>query len=111
MKYYIPYEPKANINYVYLLCLYGLAEYNKDTMLYDYIKYKSIRELTERIKNKFDIKVSTNTVSRFLDDIETVSYIQVNKTQKEIKLYNNFQGENKRHFVVIDDRILLFLTK
>lgn len=43
MNYFIPYEKQADINYVYLLCLYKIAQFNKTTRIRDTIYYDSIK--------------------------------------------------------------------
>lgn len=41
-KYYIIYDEKADINYIYLLFFISIAEYNPETKRYDIVRYKSI---------------------------------------------------------------------
>ena len=47
---FIPYTENINkINLLYLLYLYGIAEYNKETKYKDIINYLSANKLTEII--------------------------------------------------------------
>lgn len=41
-KYYLPYNPTAKINYLYLFALADLAEYNPTEKVYDTINYTSV---------------------------------------------------------------------
>lgn len=58
MNYFIPYEPKGKINYITLLCLYKIAEYNQKTKIRDTINYKSLKELSKRIEENTGIKIA-----------------------------------------------------
>ena len=40
--YYLPFIPLADVNYIYILSLYRIAEYNNKTNLFDTIKYTYI---------------------------------------------------------------------
>ena len=51
--YYIRYEPKAEINYIYLLYLYSLGEYNTTKKCFDTISHDLIiKELKRYISDK-----------------------------------------------------------
>lgn len=41
-KYYLPYNPTAKVNYLYLFALADLAEYSPTEKVYDTINYTSI---------------------------------------------------------------------
>lgn len=48
-KIYLPYKPEANINYIYLFCLYGIAErYDQNGIKQD-IGYRTIKDLHSKI--------------------------------------------------------------
>lgn len=68
----MPFDLSHDINYIYYFCLLQLAEYNKTTRRYDTITYKSISELTERIRTY--CAVSETTISRFLRQMESNQY-------------------------------------
>lgn len=87
MKFFIPFDISADINYIYLFCLLGIAEYNKETKRHDRIEYSSIQELTDRIKKSYNIKISNATVSRFLREMEAENnscYLSIDRNQKTI---------------------------
>lgn len=102
-KLYIPYDERANINYVYLIQFYLCANYNKERKAFDEISYKTIEDLTRQLnffvkdKNKY---ISNSTVRRILSDSNYGNYFSVNKQEKLIYINNNIKNKNK--FVVID---------
>ena len=70
MNYYVPYKADVkSINLLHILYLYGIAEYNKDTKTRNIIKYNSIKEIKERINNKFNICLSQSTLERLINAI------------------------------------------
>lgn len=109
--YYIPYNAKANINYIYLLYLYSLAEYNKITKLFDTVNYNSIRDLQKQIKDKFgkDLAVSSSTLARLLKNTDYSNYIKVDQKHKKIALQNDTKGMSA--FVMLTNREVDFLLK
>ena len=114
MKFFIPFDVSADINYIYLFCLLDLAEYNRTTKRHDRIEYRSIQELTDRIKKNYNIKISNATISRFLREMEAENnscYLSIDRNQKTIQINNNFRNKKDIHFVVIDKRALHFLIQ
>ena len=83
--YYLPFEPQAKINYVYLLRLHTIAEYTEQHRLYDTIHYDSQKELAKRLK------ISDKTLSRLLSDEAYNKYMTVDKKAKIITLRNNYR--------------------
>ena len=47
--YYLRFRPTANIDYIYLLAFYELAEFNEERKVFDTIHYSSIRVLAESL--------------------------------------------------------------
>lgn len=43
--YFIPYDEKSDINYIYLFYLYGIAEYNSENRLRNIIHYKNLQDI------------------------------------------------------------------
>lgn len=113
--YYIPYYENTQINYIYLLYLYGLAEFNAQNRLFNTINYKSVQSLTDLINTSFprDKPISKSTVNSMLNDNKYNNYFTVNKTEKTIILNNNFKNENqqseKKKYIVITEYIYNFL--
>lgn len=106
--YYIAYEPKADINYFYLLLVYSLAEYNTSKNLFDTVSYKSVRALQKQIESKFtDISISPATLSRFLNDERYSNYFAVDKNRKQIKLHNDIK--DMKCFIMLTNREVEFL--
>jgi len=83
--YYLPFEPAAAINYVYLIRLHTLAEYTEQHRLYDTIHYTTQEELAKRLK------ISGKTLSRLLANEAYKDYFTVNKEAKIITLHNNYR--------------------
>lgn len=108
--YYIPYEPKADVNYFYLLLVYSLAEYNTSKNLFDTVSYKSVRILQKQIENEFtDISISPATLSRLLNDERYRNYFTVDKNRKQIRLHNDIK--DMKCFIMLTNREVEFLIK
>lgn len=54
MNYYFPYYEKYNINYIYLLLFYKLAEADKNLWIKNTVKYSSLKDLTKRMNDLFN---------------------------------------------------------
>jgi hypothetical protein len=88
--YYITFRPAAKVNYLYILRLYQIAEYNKRTKLYDTISYKTQSELAKRLQ------VSDKTLARLLVNTEYAEIFTVDKKAKRITLLNNYRSSAER---------------
>lgn len=106
-KYYLRFLPTANIDYVFLLTLYDLADYNTDTKTYSIITYKSLAELARLCS------VSDKTLRRHLVDTEYSSFLQWDKQNKRIILLNNFSKmDYKIPFITVSpEEVRLLLTQ
>ena len=82
-KYYLPYVPRAKINYIYLFYLYGIAERNYSDIK-EKIDYKTIVELLGKINEKGEV-IKYSTLQRLLAD-----------KKKQYKEYKNKWGSLKR---------------
>lgn len=91
--YYLRFRPTANIDYIYLLAFYELAEFNEERKVFDTIHYSSIRVLAE------SLNVSSATVNRILDNPAYADFMSVNKATKTITLCNSFAKGQKEQFV------------
>ena len=91
--YYLRFRPTANIDYLYLLAFYDLAEYNEESKVFDTIRYPSVRVLAE------SLKISPATVNRILDNPAYADFISVDKSTKTITIYNAFMKGQKDQFV------------
>ena len=79
-KYYLPYNPTAKINYLYLFALADLAEYNPTEKVYDTINYTSIDQLAGLLS------LSPSATTALLKNQNYQDYFTVNKKLKQIKL-------------------------
>jgi DNA-binding MarR family transcriptional regulator len=91
--YYLRFRPTANIDYLYLLAFYDLAEYNEETKVFDTIHYSSVRVLAE------SLNISPATVNRIFDSPAYAEFISVDKSTKTITLCNAFNKGQKEQFV------------
>lgn len=106
--FYIRYEPKANINYIYLFYLYSLAEYNTSTNLFDTVSYKSVRALQRLIVERFGKgSISPSSLCRLLKDDRYSNYIKVDTEHNRIALQTATKG--MPCFVVLTKREIDFL--
>lgn len=71
--YYLRFRPTANIDYLYLLAFYDLAEYNEESKVFDIIHYPSVRVLAE------SLNISTATVNRILSNTEYNEFMCIDK--------------------------------
>lgn len=109
-KYYISYNESADINYIYLLCLYSIADYNIYTQRYDIINYKSIQDIVNKINALYGDKyISTSTIRRLLEDNKYKDYFYNNKETKQIILFNNIKDNNK--FIVLNNKEVEFFIQ
>ena len=116
-QYYIPYTPgEKKFNYLPILYLYKIAEYNKETKTYNKIAMRTLGELAEKINNAFGTSViSKSTLSRVLNDERYKNFLSYDRERKEIILQNDFRskpGEKKKQsFIVLSEREFDFLAK
>lgn len=89
-QYYLRFLPTANIDYILLLNLYDLADYNTDTKTYNTVKYKSLAGLAELLG------ISERTLRRHLENKEYEPFLEWNKKNKEIILHNDFSKTGYR---------------
>ena len=104
--YYIPFIPKAEIDYLHLFELMEQAEYTPSTKAYDTISYKSIAKLAEKLS------YSSSTLDRILSGDKYSGYLSADKKKKIIKLNTAFnRGNITQPFVCLTDTEISFLRK
>ena len=100
--YYLRFRPTANIDYLYLLSFYDLAEYNEVSKVFDTIHYPSVRVLAE------SLNVSTATVNRILSNPEYTEFMRIDKSNKTITLCNSFiRGQSEQFIRLTADEVKL----
>ena len=108
-QYYIIYDEKTNINYIYLLFFISIAEYNPASKRYDIVRYKSIKKLANRINEVCgDNSISTSTLNRLLDR-DYKGYLVFDRKNKIIQINNYIK--NKKRFVYITQKEAQFFMK
>lgn len=84
--YYLPFKPAAAINYAYLLKLHRIAQYSKETKLYNTIHYSSLSELAKRLD------ISSKTLQRMLQNTAYSDFFTIDKSNKKITLLNDYRS-------------------
>lgn len=96
LRYYFPFEPKAQVDYLLLLDLHDIAEYNTDTKQFDTIQFQSISKLAERLHR------NNSTLSRHLEKSFYKPFFTYDKKAKKILLHTDFSNsKKKKSFVVL----------
>ena len=100
--YYLRFRPTANIDYLYLLAFYDLAEYNEESKVFNIIHYSSVRVLAE------SLNISTATVNRILSNPEYNEFMCIDKSNKTITLCNTFiRGQSEQFIRLTADEVSL----
>lgn len=103
-QYYIPYEANIDVNYIYVLLFYSIAEYNAKSKRFDVVKYTTQRDLTEKLNSKlkdYGRTISAATVSRILNDERYSKFFQ-RDDNKQITIQNDIKGCSS--FVVLNEK-------
>ena len=97
--YYIPFIPKAHIDYIHLFSFYDIAEYRIETKAFDLITYNSLKELSIRLG------IAYSTLNRILQGKENYKdyskFMEIDKKNKCIYLKCSFPKGEKASFVRI----------
>ena len=81
-------------NYLPVLCFWLIADYNKDTRLYDTVSFQSLDDLAGKIEAAAGEKIlAKSTLSRILNNQEYNNYFTYDRGRKEIILKNNFRSK------------------
>lgn len=93
-KYYILFEPAVKINYLYLLRLYCLAEFDLSKRIYNKIPFNNYTQLADLLQ------VSSSTIRRIRDSADYSIFLEFN--YDSIVIRNDFRDKS-RLFVVLTD--------
>lgn len=99
-KYYLPFVANRDIDYLFLLNLWDIADYNKDSKNYDTIRYSTLKGLAEILG------ISYSTLNRKLQNTKYSTFFTIDKENKTITLNNNTRkGSNNKlkKFVLLSD--------
>ena len=97
-RYYLPFEPSADVNYLQLFELMEKAEYNTERKAFDTIPYASIPKLAEQLT------FSASTLNRILSNKAYTPFLSIDKENKVITLNNSFSNSSNREkkpFIVL----------
>lgn len=106
-KYYLPFKPKAKINYLLLLDLADIAEYNPDTKMFDTINYQSVYELLRIInapKDKKD-RIAESTFYRNIHEPEYKDFLVFDKENKQIRLFADMTNCGQPFVVLTENEV------
>lgn len=103
---YFPYQERVkDFNLLYMLYLYGLAEYDRETKCRDKIVFSTRKKLAEDINTKFDINLSYSTVERLIKKADSYSfYYKIDFSKSQIRLQNDFQKKKQVRFITLSDK-------
>lgn len=104
-KYYLPFDLSKNVNYNYIFSLYSIAEFDTETKRYNYIKFKTKKEIAEMLN------VSDKTLNKIITDDDYKLFLTFDKENKTIYLNNDFQKNTNIPFVVLYDNEVNILSK
>ena len=101
---YLPYFPKADVNYIYLILLQQVSKYNETSKIYNLVNYSSIADLHKQFVNICGIApFSVQTLGRLIKDARYKDFLTVDRERKTIILNNDFRkkNDNKQLFVYL----------
>lgn len=106
-KFYLPYLPQADINYIYLFYLYRIAERYEQGGVKSDINYKSTTDLLGQINSKGKV-ISYSTLNRLLKNTEYQPFFKIDERglHNTIILNNEFSNKlnKKQSFVVLNPK-------
>ena len=106
-KFYIPYNETDRIDYIFLLRLYQIAEYNKENKTFSLIIYKSFQELAERLET-----ISASSLRRALLSPAYERYFEWCEKEKTIILKNDCRkGNGNNKFIMLSKEETDFLIE
>lgn len=103
---YFPYQERVkDFNLLYMLYLYGLAEYDRKTKCRDKIVFSTRKKLTEDINAKYNISLSASTIERLIKNADFYSfYYKIDFSKSQIRLQNDFQKKKEVRFIRLSDK-------
>lgn len=104
--YYLNFKPQADVNYLHLLALYDLAQYNPASKAFDTITYNSISKLA------LSLPFSSATLNRILANDEYKHFLSIDKKNRTIKLNCSvIKGSNNNCFVRLTEKEVKLLQE
>lgn len=103
---YFPYQERVkDFNLLYMLYLYGLAEYDRETKCRDKIVFSTRKKLAEDINTKYSINLSVSTIERLIKKSDSYSfYYKIDFSKNQIRLQNDFQKKKEVRFIKLSDK-------
>lgn len=104
LNFYLPFEPAADVNYIFLFRLWELAEYDYLWKVYRTVKYDTLKSLAERLR------VSYDTLLRERKRKGNELFFAFNTKGKEILLNCCFRLKEKP-FIMLTKKEVSFLLE
>lgn len=103
---WFPYQEKVkDLNLLYTLYLYGMAEYDRETKCRDKIVFSTRKQLAKDINAKYNISLSASTIERFIKNADSYSfYYKIDFSKSQIRLQNDFQKKKQVRFITLSDK-------
>ena len=103
---WFPYQEKVkDFNLLYMLYLYDMAEYDRETKCRDKIVFSTRKKLTEDINAKYNISLSASTIERLIKNADSYSfYYKIDFSKSQIRLQNDFQKKKQVRFITLSDK-------
>lgn len=103
---WFPYQEKVkDFNLLYMLYLYGMAEYDRETKCRDKIVFSTRKQLAKDINAKYNISLSDSTVERLIKKADSYSfYYKIDFSKSQIRLQNDFQKKKEVRFIRLSDK-------
>ena len=101
-KYFLPYNEKDEVNYIYILMFYSIANFNNKSKRYDTIKYTNLNDLKTQLNNISKNTISTSTICRLFKNTNYKMFFQIDSKSKTIEILNDIRECKK--FVMLTDK-------
>lgn len=99
LRYYLPFLPKAPVDYLLLFDLADIAPFNEDTKQFDTIQFMSVSSLAAMLNR------NNTTLSRHLERSCYQPFFTYYKAEKKIVLKTDFShSAEKQPFVVLTNK-------
>lgn len=96
---------------LFVLCLYSIGQYNKETKCYDTVSYNSLADLSNKLNSVCGLSFSASTISRILNNNIYNVYFNVDNINKKISLNCNFKNKKNVSFIQMSKETFKTISK
>lgn len=110
---YLNYDENAEINYIFIFCIFLIAEADTKERINNIITFNNQKELIQKIKDNCSYSFSKSSMSRILNDEKYLPYFSYDKENSKIILNNNFKKGKAQgnKFVILNSNEISFLIE